>query len=88
MPIKRSVGKQAITCLECGKRQKTLKRHLNTAHGLTPAEYRAKWRLSHDYPMVAPDYAEKRRSLAKQIGLGRKATKAPAKRKASPRKKS
>ena len=88
VPIKRSVGKQTITCLECGKQQKTLKRHLNTAHGLTPDEYRAKWRLSRDYPMVAPDYAEKRRSLAKQIGLGRTVTKAPAKRKASPRKKS
>lgn len=88
VPIKRSVRKDAILCLECGKGQKMLKRHLASAHGLTPEEYRAKWRLPHDYPMTAPDYVEKRRSLAKQIGLGRKPTKAPAKRKASRQKKS
>ena len=90
IPIKRSVKKDAITCLECGRDQKMLKRHLATAHGLTPEEYRAKWRLPHDYPLVAPDYAEKRRSLAKQIGLGRKPAavkKAPAKRKAGRQKK-
>ena len=90
VPIKRSVKKDAITCLECGKDQKMLKRHLATAHGLTPEEYRAKWHLPYDYPIVAPDYAEKRRSLAKQIGLGRKpaaAKKAPPKRRASSRKK-
>lgn len=70
--VKKSVGKSAIVCLECGKGQKMLKRHLAAAHGLTPDEYRAKWRLPFDYPMVAPDYAETRRQLAKQIGLGRK----------------
>ena len=91
VPIKRSVKNDAILCLECGKAQKMLKRHLASAHGLAPEEYRAKWRLPHDYPMTAPDYAEKRRSLAKQIGLGRKpeaAKKAPAKRGASRPKKS
>lgn len=72
VPVKKSVGKAEITCLECGKGQKMLKRHLSAAHGLTPEEYRAKWRLPFDYPMVAPDYAETRRKLAKQIGLGRK----------------
>ncbi len=88
--VKKSVTNAAITCLECGKGQKMLKRHLATAHGLTPDEYRAKWNLPHDYPMVAPDYAEKRRDLAMKIGLGRKpaaAKKAPAKRKASGQKK-
>lgn len=72
VPIKKSVGQSEIICLECGKGQKMLKRHLATAHGLTPEEYRAKWRLPYDYPMVAPDYAETRRKLAKEIGLGRK----------------
>ncbi len=71
VPVKRSVTDHAVVCLECGKGQKTLKRHLAAAHGMTPEEYRAKWRLPADYPMVAPDYAEKRRKLAKQIGLGR-----------------
>ena len=69
--VKKSVTDGAVVCLECGRGQKTLKRHLAAAHGMTPDEYRAKWRLPADYPMVAPDYAEKRRKLAKQIGLGR-----------------
>ena len=73
VPVKRSISDNAVVCLECGKGQKTLKRHLAAAHGMTPEEYRAKWRLSPDYPMVAPEYAEKRRQLAKQIGLGRPA---------------
>lgn len=88
--VKKSVTNTAVTCLECGKGQKMLKRHLATAHGLTPEEYRAKWNLPGDYPMVAPDYAEKRRDLAKKIGLGRKpaaAKKAPAKRKSNGSKK-
>ncbi len=71
--VKKSITDKAVVCLECGRGQKTLKRHLAAAHGMTPEEYRAKWRLSPDYPMVAPDYAEKRRQLAKQIGLGRPA---------------
>ena len=81
VPVKRSISNKAIVCLECGKGQKMLKRHLASAHGLTPDEYRAKWRLPYDYPMVAPDYAEKRRTLAKQIGLGRKPAASQPKRK-------
>jgi predicted transcriptional regulator len=70
--IRSSVKPEFITCLECGKKQKMLKRHLMTNHGMTPAEYREKWGLAADYPMVAPNYAEQRRTLAKSIGLGTK----------------
>ena len=70
--IRSSVKSDAIACLECGKRQKMLKRHLMTNHQMTPADYRQKWGLSPDYPMVAPNYAEQRRKLAKSIGLGTK----------------
>ena len=72
VPIKKSVSKQFIVCLECGKPQKMIKRHLHNAHDTNPAEYRTKWGLAHDYPMVAPVYAALRRRLAKEIGLGRK----------------
>jgi len=71
VPIKGSVKKDYITCLEDGKRLKMLKRHLMTHYGMTPDDYRAKWGLPADYPMVAPAYAEQRRVLAKAIGLGR-----------------
>jgi predicted transcriptional regulator len=70
--VRSSIKNDHIVCLEDGKKMKMLKRHLMTDHGLTPAEYRTRWGLSADYPMVAPDYAEKRRALAKEIGLGRK----------------
>ncbi|HUG45757.1 MAG TPA: MucR family transcriptional regulator [Sphingomicrobium sp.] len=70
--IRASVKPDYVTCLECGKKQKMLKRHLMTSHELTPAEYRQKWGLSTDYPMVAPNYAAQRRALAKSIGLGTK----------------
>jgi len=70
--VRSSVKPDHIICLEDGKKMKMLKRHLMTDHGLTPAEYRARWGLAADYPMVAPDYAETRRRLAKEIGLGRK----------------
>jgi len=70
--IRASVKSDHLVCLEDGKKMKMLKRHLMTDHGLTPAEYRARWGLPADYPMVAPEYAEKRRTLAKEIGLGRK----------------
>ena len=70
--IRASVKPDHIVCLEDGKKMKMLKRHLMTDHGLTPAEYRSRWGLPADYPMVAPDYAETRRRLAKEIGLGRK----------------
>ena len=72
VPIKRSLTDDHIVCLEDGKRLKMLKRHLMTAHGMTPEQYRAKWGLPYDYPMVAPSYARKRQELAKAIGLGRK----------------
>lgn len=85
VPIKKSVKDDHLVCLEDGKKVKMLKRHLSAAHGLTPDEYRAKWGLPFDYPLVAPAYAETRRELAKKIGLGRKPTRkkkqAPAKKK-------
>lgn len=70
--IRSSVKADSVACLDCGSRQKMLKRHLMTSHGMTPAEYRQKWGLAADYPMVAPNYAEQRRKLAKSIGLGTK----------------
>ena len=72
VPIRSSVKPDYIVCLEDGKKQKMLKRHLMTNHNMTPDEYRQKWGLSPDYPMVAPNYAEQRRTLAKSIGLGTK----------------
>jgi predicted transcriptional regulator len=70
VPISKSVFSEYIVCLEDGKKLKMLKRHLQTAYGLTPEQYRAKWGLDGNYPMVAPEYAKKRSSLAKAIGLG------------------
>jgi len=70
--IRSSVKPDYIVCLEDGKKQKMLKRHLMTSHNLTTGEYRQKWGLAADYPMVAPNYAEQRRTLAKSIGLGTK----------------
>jgi predicted transcriptional regulator len=70
--IRSSVKPDFISCLECGKKQKMLKRHLMTNHDMTPSDYRQKWGLAADYPMVAPNYAEQRRVLAKSIGLGTK----------------
>ncbi len=72
VPIDASVKKDAITCLECGKTFKTLKRHLSTEHGLSPTEYKERWQLSRDYPLVAPSYSKSRAATAKKIGLGRK----------------
>jgi predicted transcriptional regulator len=70
VPIKGSVGRDAIACLICGRRQKMLKRHILIAHGLSPAEYRQTFGLRSDYPMTAPSYAKKRSQLARQFGLG------------------
>ena len=70
--IRSSIKPDYIVCLEDGKKLKMLKRHLMTSYGMTPDDYRAKWGLAADYPMVAPNYAEQRRTLAKAIGLGRK----------------
>lgn len=72
--IRSSVKKDHLVCLEDGKKMKMLKRHLMTEHGMTPDEYRQRWGLASDYPMVAPDYAETRRDLAVKIGLGRNPT--------------
>ena len=72
VPIRSSVKPDYIVCLEDGKRLKMLKRHLMTHYGMTPDQYRQKWGLNADYPMVAPNYAEQRRALAKKIGLGTK----------------
>ncbi|MBI1403095.1 MAG: transcriptional regulator [Porphyrobacter sp.] len=70
--IRNSVKPEYIVCLEDGKKLKMLKRYLRTNYNMSPEEYRARWGLPADYPMVAPAYAEKRRDLAKKIGLGRK----------------
>jgi predicted transcriptional regulator len=70
VPIKRSITAEHIVCLEDGKKFKSLKRHLRTQYDMTPDQYRAKWSLPPDYPMVAPNYAAARSQLAKQMGLG------------------
>ena len=75
VPVKKSVFPDYIVCLENGKKLKMLKRHLKTSHDMTPEEYREKWNLPSDYPMVAPNYAKRRSALAKEIGLGTKARK-------------
>ena len=72
VPIKRSITPDYIVCLEDGKQLKMLKRYLRTTHGMTPDEYRSKWGLPTDYPMVAPNYAKKRSAFAKEIGLGKR----------------
>ena len=77
VPIKKSVTRDYLICLEDGKKVKMLKRHLATRYQLTPVEYRQRWGLPKDYPMVAPAYAEARSELARTIGLGRKPATAP-----------
>ena len=72
VPVRRSIMPDYIVCLEDGKKLKMLKRHLRTTYNLTPDEYRSKWGLAPDYPMVAPNYAKQRSEFAKRIGLGRK----------------
>ena len=72
VPIDQSVFPDYIICLEDGKELKMLKRHLNTAYGMSPEEYRERWGLDEEYPMVAPNYAKKRSALAKDIGLGKR----------------
>ena len=71
VPVKKSVFPDYIVCLEDGKKLKMLKRHLQSAYGMTPKQYREKWGLPESYPMVAPDYAARRSALAQEIGLGR-----------------
>ncbi len=75
VPIKKSVTADYLVCLEDGKKLKMLKRHLKTAYNMTPEQYRERWSLSPDYPMVAPNYARQRSRLAKEIGLGTRARK-------------
>ncbi|MGE5203141.1 MAG: MucR family transcriptional regulator [Acidobacteriota bacterium] len=70
VPVKKSVHADYIVCLEDGKKLKMLKRHLKTAYNMTPEQYRERWGLAQDYPMVAPNYARQRSRLAKEIGLG------------------
>ena len=69
--LRASVQPEYVVCLDCGRKMKMLKRHLSTDHGLTTSEYRQRWGLSDEHPLVAPNYAAKRRALAKKIGLGR-----------------
>jgi predicted transcriptional regulator len=71
VPVRKSITPDYLVCLEDGKKLKMLKRHLRSTYNLTPDEYRAKWNLGADYPMVAPNYAEQRSAFAKKIGLGR-----------------
>lgn len=82
--IRASIKPDYIVCLEDGKKMKMLKRHLMTQYNMTPEDYRARWNLPADYPMVAPNYAEKRRALAKEIGLGRKPGQRRGRKKAEP----
>ena len=84
VPIRKSVTPDYIISLEDGSRYKSLKRHLSSKYGMTPEEYRAKWGLPHDYPMVAPNYARARSELAKSMGLGQGGRK-PARKPRKPR---
>ncbi|HZU90199.1 MAG TPA: MucR family transcriptional regulator [Stellaceae bacterium] len=82
VPIRKSITPDYLICLEDGKKLKMLKRHLRSTYNMTPDEYRAKWSLPPDYPMVAPNYAEQRSEFAKKIGLGRGTGRAAARRSA------
>lgn len=81
--VRASIKPDAITCLDCGFKGKMLKRHLNTEHGMTPEEYKARWSLPKDYPLVAPNYAAMRKELATKIGLGRKPAQKRGRKKAT-----
>jgi predicted transcriptional regulator len=76
VPIRRSVQRDRVVCLQCGYRGQVLRRHIRVAHGLEPAQYRVRWKLPPDHPIAAPAYSERRSTMAKQIGLGRKPQKA------------
>ncbi len=80
VPVKRSITPGFLVCLEDGRKFKSLKRHLRTKYNMSPEDYRAKWDLPKDYPMVAPDYAKARSDLAKQMGLGQGGRQAPRNR--------
>jgi predicted transcriptional regulator len=79
VPVKRSIAPDHLVCLEDGRKFKSLKRHLRTKYNMSPEDYRAKWNLPKDYPMVAPNYAKARSELAKQMGLGQGGRKPPRK---------
>jgi predicted transcriptional regulator len=81
VPIRRSITPDFLICLEDGRKFKSLKRHLRTKYNMSPEEYRAKWGLPKDYPMVAPNYAKARSDLAKQMGLGQGGRQAPRNKK-------
>lgn len=80
VPVRRSITPEYIVCLEDGKKLKLLKRHLRTNYGITPEEYRARWKLPPNYPMVAPNYARQRSEFARKIGLGRKSNRGPSRK--------
>jgi predicted transcriptional regulator len=80
VPVRRSITPDHLICLEDGRKFKSLKRHLRTKYNMSPEDYRAKWNLPKDYPMVAPNYAKARSDLAKQMGLGQGGRQAPKKR--------
>jgi predicted transcriptional regulator len=80
VPIRKSITPEYLICLEDGKKLKMLKRHLRSTYGMTPDDYRIKWGLSADYPMVAPNYAAQRSAFAKKIGLGRGSSRQTGKR--------
>src|ERR1700754_3789512 len=80
VPVRKSITPDYLICLEDGRKFKSLKRHLRTKYNMSPEEYRAKWNLPKDYPMVAPNYAKARSDLAKQMGLGQGGRQAPKKR--------
>ena len=80
VPVRRSITPDFLVCLEDGRKFKSLKRHLRTKYNMSPEEYRAKWNLPKDYPMVAPNYAKARSDLAKQMGLGHGGRQAPRKK--------
>src|SRR4051794_35702037 len=80
VPVRKSITPEYLVCLEDGKKLKMLKRHLRSTYNMTPDDYRAKWGLAADYPMVAPNYAAQRSAFAKKIGLGRGTGRQPGKR--------
>lgn len=83
VPVKKSITPEYLVCLEDGRKLKMLRRHLRTVYNMTPEQYRAKWGLPPDYPMVAPKYAEQRSVFAKKIGLGKEASGRPSKKRAA-----
>jgi predicted transcriptional regulator len=85
VPIRRSVQKDAVVCLDCGWRGKMLRRHLSTRHGLSGDEYLRRWKLASDHPLTAPNYSEQRSALAKELGLGRGRSRSSASAGSAPR---